>query len=87
MHRTSEIRTNWEIKNWCFISGALNISGQCIRPLSFEDLSEENSYLVIPKFLSEPLQNILLKDDNVVQDNDTTQDSVVTTSNPISIHK
>lgn len=42
---------------------------------------------MVPQFLSEPLQNILLKDDNVVQDNDTTQDSIVITSNPISIHK
>ena len=80
-HRISKIRTNLEIKGWYFFSGALNISDHCKRPLSFEDLAKENSYLEGPKFLFEPLQNVLLENDNVVKDNDTAQDSIEKTSN------
>lgn len=58
MHRISDMRTNAEIKDWDFVSGALNISHHCTQSLSFEDLAKENSYLEKPKFLFEPLQNV-----------------------------
>ena len=45
MHRTSEIKTNLEKAESHFISGALNIPDRCARPLIFEDLENENSFL------------------------------------------
>ena len=57
MHRMSEIKTNSNIKDWHFISGALNVSDYFQRPLKFGDLAKPNSFLNGPKFLFEPLHN------------------------------
>ena len=50
MHQISAIRTNSNIKDWHFISEALNVSDYCTRPLKFEDLAKPNSFLNGPKF-------------------------------------
>lgn len=42
MHRISDMRTNAEIKDWDFVSGALNISDRCTQSLSCEDLAKES---------------------------------------------
>ena len=42
IHRISEIRTNSEIKDWNFISGVLNFTDHCTRPLSFGDLAKKD---------------------------------------------
>lgn len=55
-----------EIKDYHFISGVLSTSDHCAWPLSFEDLAKGNSYLEGPKFLLEPLQKVLLENDNVI---------------------
>ena len=41
MYRISEIRINSNIKDWHFISGTLNFSHYCTRPLKFEDLQNQ----------------------------------------------
>ena len=54
MHRVSEIRLNSDSNDWHFISGSINVSGHCTRPLSFEDLVKQNGYLYGPKILFQP---------------------------------
>ena len=66
MHQISEIRTNSNVKDWHFISGALNVSDYCTRPLKFEDLTKPNSFLNGPKFLFEPLRGVFSKYEVVI---------------------
>ena len=44
MYRISEIRTNSNIKDWHFISGALNILDHFTQLLKFEDFLKPNSF-------------------------------------------
>ena len=81
MNHISEIRTNAKIKAQYFIGGALNISDHWTRTLSFKDLAKESNDLEGPKLSLESLESVLLKADNLVEDNDTAQDSMEITCN------
>ena len=70
MHRVSEFRTNSYIKDY-FISDTLIRSDHCKYPLSLEDLAKEYSHLEGLKVLFKPLLIVSLKEDNVVECNDT----------------
>ena len=87
MHQISAIRTNSNIKDWHFISGALNVSDYCTRPLKFEDLAKPNSFLNGPKFLFEPLHSVFSKDDIVLEEDEVVHKSLETTSNPVTVQK
>lgn len=86
MHRVSEATANSKSKDWHFISGTLDVSDHCTRPLNSEDLAKDNSYLEGQKLLFKPSQNVTLKYVNVAEDNDTAHDSVEITSNLISMN-
>ena len=85
MHRISEISTNWNIKDWHFISGALNVSGYCTRPLKSEDLAKPNSFLNRPKFLFESSHSVFSKDDIVLEEDEVVHNSSEITSNPVIV--
>ena len=87
MYRISEIRINSNIKDWHFISGTLNFSHYCTRPLKFEDLAKPNSFLNGPKFLFEPLRSAFSKDDIVLEEDEVVHNSLEITSNPVIVQK
>ena len=84
MHRISE---RLEIKDWHFISGALNVSDHFTRPLTFEDLSKPNSLLNGPKILSEPLYSVSSKDDIALEEDEVVHSNLEITSNPVIVQK
>ena len=84
MHQISAIRTNSNIKDWHFISEALNVSDYCTRPLKFEDLAKPNSFL---KFLFEPLHSVFSKDDIVLEEDEVVHNNLEITSNPVIVQK
>ena len=90
MLRVSEIRYNSDINNWHFISGSINVSDHCTRPLSFEDLVKQNDYLYGPKILFQPLENVLSTDDkHIILEHQVEQNSIdisnkhTTMNNPV----
>ena len=90
MHRVSEIRLNSDINDWHFISGSINVSDHCTRPLSFEDLVKQNDYLYGPKILFQPLENVLSTDDkHIILEHQVEQNSIdisnkhTTMNNPV----
>ena len=86
-HQISKIRTNSDIKDRHFISGALNVSDHCTRPLKFEDCAKPNSFLSGPKFFFEPLRNVFSKDDTVLEENEFVHYSLGITSDPVIVQK
>ena len=90
MHQVSEIRLNSDINDWHFISGSINVSDHCTRPLSFEDLVKQNDYLYGPKILFQPLENVLSTDDkHIILEHQVEQNSIdisnehTTMNNPV----
>ena len=87
MHWINEIRTNSNIKDWHFISGALNVSEYCIQPLKSEDIAKPNSFLNKSKFLFEPLHSVFSNDDIVLKEDEVEHNSLEITTNPVTIQK
>ena len=63
MHRINEIRSSSDISYCHFVPGKLNISDNCTRPTTFENIAKDNRYLNGPPFLYESLENVLKFDD------------------------
>ena len=87
IHRLSEIRTNSNIKDWHFISGALNVSDHCTRLLKFEDLAKPNNFLNGPKFLFEPLHSDFSEYDIVLEEDEVVHNNLEITSNRVMVKK
>ena len=63
MDRISETRSSSDILDWHFVPGKLNISDNCTRPATFQNIAKDNQYLIGPPFLCESLESVLKCDD------------------------
>ena len=85
MHRKREIRTNSNIEDWYFISGTLNVSDHCARPLKFKESAKQSSFLTGPKFFFEPLNSASLIDYLTTEEDEVVHNGLEITSNPFIV--
>ena len=85
MHSINEIRSNSDISDWYFVPGKLNISDNCTRPTTFDNIPKDNRYLNGPPFLYESLESVL-KCDNVKEvEKDKVENNQIHTEQPAKV--
>ena len=82
MHRINEIRSSPDISDWHFIPEKLNISDNCTRPTTFENIAKDNQYLNGSPFLYESLESALKFDDIKEEEKDQIENNQMNTDQP-----
>ena len=85
MHRTNEIRSSIDISDWHFVPGKLNISDNCTRPTTFENIAKDNRYLNGPPFLYKSLESVLKFDDIKEEEKDQVENNQMNTDQPTKV--
>ena len=85
MHRINEIRSSSDISYCHFVPGKLNISDNCTRPTTFENIAKDNRYLNGPPFLYESLESVLKFDDIKEEEKDQVENNQINTNQPTKV--
>ena len=85
MHRTNEIRSSIDISDWHFVPGKLNISDNCTRPTTFENIAKDNRYLNGPPFLYKSLESVLKFGDIKEEEKDQVENNQMNTDQPTKV--
>ena len=85
MHRTNEIRSSIDISDWHFVPGKLNISDNCTRPTTFENIAKDNRYLNGPPFLYESLERVLKFEEIKEEEKNQVENNQINTDQPTKV--
>ena len=85
MHRINEIRSGLDLSDWHFVPRKLNISHNCTRPTTFENISKDNQYLNSPQFLHELLESVLKFDGIKEEEKDQVENNQINTNQPTKV--
>ena len=85
MHRINEIRSSSDISYCHFVPGKLNISDNCTRPTTFENIAKDNRYLNGPPFLYESLERVLKFEEIKEEEKNQVENNQMNTDQPTKV--